>query len=93
MICAGNSTEFCGGPSRLNLYNYTGTDLPPNTGGGNNGGGNTGAPVFPVLDGLQTGWAYNACWVYVHFFHRNPFLLTVIFIYLVIMRMVVFFKP
>lgn len=28
MLCAGNSTEYCGGPNRLNMYNYTGTDLP-----------------------------------------------------------------
>lgn len=59
MVCVGNNTEFCGGPSRLDVYNYTGTDLPANTGGG----GNTGAPVFPVLNNLPTGWAYNACWV------------------------------
>ncbi|EKM74831.1 hypothetical protein AGABI1DRAFT_95324 [Agaricus bisporus var. burnettii JB137-S8] len=42
----------------LSVYNYTGTDLPTNPGGGDNGGA-----VFPVLDDLPTGWAYNACWV------------------------------
>jgi hypothetical protein len=25
MACAGNSNELCGGPNRLNLYNYTGS--------------------------------------------------------------------
>lgn len=60
MACNGNSSEICGGPNRLSVYNYTGSDLPTNTGGGGGGGG---APVFPVLDGLPTGWAYNACWV------------------------------
>ncbi|KXN83001.1 Putative fungistatic metabolite, partial [Leucoagaricus sp. SymC.cos] len=60
MTCNGNNSEICGGPNRLSVYNYTGTDLPTNTGGGNGGGPST---VFPVLNGLPTGWAYNACWV------------------------------
>ncbi|KAF8197751.1 copper radical oxidase [Mycena galopus ATCC 62051] len=29
MPCAGNISEFCGGPNALSLYNYTGDDLPP----------------------------------------------------------------
>jgi len=66
MVCAGNSSEYCGGANRLSLYNYTGTDLPtnpnpPNGGGG--GGGGAPTTVFPVLTGLPLGWAYNACWV------------------------------
>ncbi|KDR73046.1 hypothetical protein GALMADRAFT_142739 [Galerina marginata CBS 339.88] len=60
MVCQGNSTEFCGGPNRLNAYNYTGTDLPA---GGRGGGGGGAIGVFPVLSGLPTGWAYNSCWV------------------------------
>lgn len=63
MICAGDGTEFCGGPNRLNVYNYTGTGLPSQGGGGGGGGGGGSATVFPVLSGLPTGWAYNACWV------------------------------
>jgi len=62
MLCAGNSSEFCGGPNRLNMYNYTGTDLPTTGGGGGGGAGGT-TTVFPVLSGLPTNWAYNACWV------------------------------
>ncbi|KAN0105464.1 copper radical oxidase [Russula decolorans] len=58
MLCSGNSSEFCGGPDRLNVYNYTGTDLPPR-----DRGGDDGSPVFPVISNLQTGWSYNACWV------------------------------
>jgi hypothetical protein len=58
MVCSGNSSEFCGGPNRLNVYNYTGTDLPPR-----DRGGDDGSPVFPVLSNLQMGWSYNACWV------------------------------
>src|SRR6266851_4167521 len=59
MACSGNSSETCGGPNRLNVYNYTGTNLPPI----GSGGGPTGSSVFPVLSGLPTGWSYNACWV------------------------------
>jgi len=62
MTCNGNSSETCGGPNRLNVYNYTGTDLPTNNGGGNAGDGGP-VTVFPVLSGLPTGWAYNACWM------------------------------
>jgi hypothetical protein len=54
MLCAGNNSEYCGGPNRLSLYNYTGTDLATS-------GGSTGAGI--VTSGLPTGWAYNACWV------------------------------
>lgn len=59
MPCTGDSSEFCGSGNRLNVYNYTGTDLPIPGGGG---GGSPGT-VAPVLSGLPTGWAYNACWV------------------------------
>jgi hypothetical protein len=65
MVCSGNSSEFCGGPDRLNLYNYTGTNLPA-TGtkvGAGGGGGGGASTVSPVLSGLPAGWAYNACWV------------------------------
>lgn len=64
MACSGEGSELCGGPLRLNVYNYTGSNLPPiNNGGGGGGGG--GTPVLPKLVGLPTGWSYNACWVYV----------------------------
>ncbi|KAF8736996.1 hypothetical protein AX14_013631 [Amanita brunnescens Koide BX004] len=57
MVCAGNSSEFCGGPNRLNVYNYTGT-LPKN-----GDGGLVASVVGPVLSGLPGTWSYNACWV------------------------------
>ncbi|KAJ3775846.1 hypothetical protein FB446DRAFT_723514 [Lentinula raphanica] len=61
-VCSGNASEFCGGPNRLNMYNYTGDNLPPiSTPGG--GGGGEGAPVFPVTSGLPTPWKYVACYV------------------------------
>jgi len=64
MVCSGNSSEFCGGPDRLNVYNYTGTNLPTTTNpGGGGGGGGGGSSVLPVLANLPSGWSYNACWV------------------------------
>ncbi|KAG5643834.1 hypothetical protein DXG03_009565 [Asterophora parasitica] len=70
MACAGNPQEFCGGPNRLNIYSYTGIDLPPiqgppGGGGGGGGGGPPagGAPVFPVNEGLPGTWTYGNCWV------------------------------
>ncbi|THH31673.1 hypothetical protein EUX98_g2514 [Antrodiella citrinella] len=55
MPCRDNQSEFCGGPNRLNVYNFTGTlphgpVAPPPPGGG--GGG---APVFPASN-LPTPW-------------------------------------
>ena len=53
MLCSGNSTEYCGGPNRLTLYNYTGTPSttpPPRTDG-----------LSPVT-GLPGNWTYNGCW-------------------------------
>ncbi|KAG6815651.1 hypothetical protein H0H87_012650, partial [Tephrocybe sp. NHM501043] len=62
MVCAGNTQEFCGGPNRLNVYNYTGTDLPPQTpsGGGDDG---DGMPVSPVTEVLPGNFTYAGCWV------------------------------
>ncbi|TCD64794.1 hypothetical protein EIP91_003605 [Steccherinum ochraceum] len=62
MPCKDNGTEFCGGPNRLNVYNFTGTlphgpVTPPPP-----GGGNTGTPVFPASN-LPSPWKYAACYV------------------------------
>ncbi|KAJ7222415.1 hypothetical protein GGX14DRAFT_428693 [Mycena pura] len=64
MLCAGNSSEFCGGPNRLTVYNYTGTDLPPPPvgGGGGGGGGDTGVALGIATD-LPRPWAYVGCFV------------------------------
>ncbi|KAJ8517873.1 hypothetical protein ONZ45_g4980 [Pleurotus djamor] len=66
MVCAGNSSELCGGPNRLSAYNLTDhTGLPPpeTPGAGGGGGGGGGAPVFPVTDGLPGEWHYSGCFV------------------------------
>ncbi|KAH9896068.1 hypothetical protein C8Q73DRAFT_463729 [Cubamyces lactineus] len=64
MACNGNSTELCGGPNRLNVYNFTGTlPGPPNEGGGG-GPGPGPIDVAPVnTTDLPTPWTYGACWV------------------------------
>lgn len=57
MTCAGNSSEYCGGPDRLNLYNYTGTlTTTENTGSG------TGSEFF-VTPNLSGNWTYSGCYV------------------------------
>ena len=70
MVCQGNSTQLCGGPNALNVFNFTGTITGPptvNPPAGGGGGGNNGAPVFPVDSGLPTTWEYSGCYVYVAF--------------------------
>ncbi|KJA18927.1 copper radical oxidase [Hypholoma sublateritium FD-334 SS-4] len=66
MPCAGNGSEFCGGPNALNVYNFTGTNLPttptPPQGGGGGGGG-ASSNLVQQTSGLPAGWAFNACWV------------------------------
>ncbi|KAJ7364626.1 glyoxal oxidase N-terminus-domain-containing protein [Mycena albidolilacea] len=62
MLCAGNSSEFCGGPNRLTVYNYTGSDLPPPPVGGGGGGGATGGASAIATD-LPEPWAYVGCFV------------------------------
>ncbi|KAF8882972.1 copper radical oxidase [Infundibulicybe gibba] len=63
MVCAGNSSEFCGGPNRLSLYNLTGAPLPAGVPQGGNAGGGTSSSVFPVTSGLPAPWKYAACYV------------------------------
>ncbi|KAJ7479512.1 glyoxal oxidase N-terminus-domain-containing protein [Mycena latifolia] len=61
MACAGNISEFCGGPNRLTVYNYTGTDLPPPPVGG--GGGGAAGGVTAIATDLPSPWAYVGCFV------------------------------
>ena len=58
MVCAGNSSEYCGGPNRLNMYNYTGTLT---TSGGSTGG-STGGPTH-LTSGLPGNWTYGGCYM------------------------------
>jgi hypothetical protein len=58
MTCNGNSSEYCGGPNRLDVYNSTGT-IPPTT----------TDTVVPTATGsgtatdLPSGWTYGGCWI------------------------------
>jgi hypothetical protein len=60
MLCAGNSLQFCGGPNRMNVYNYTGNDLPAIA---NPGAGAPNILPVPVKSGLLKGWSYASCYV------------------------------
>ncbi|KAB8297713.1 hypothetical protein EYC80_001520 [Monilinia laxa] len=59
MACTGNSTEFCGGPGRLNAYNYTATTLPPTPTPTTT---SVSVPSVTITD-LPKGWIYKGCWV------------------------------
>ncbi|KAF8577851.1 copper radical oxidase [Ramaria rubella] len=64
MPCAGNSSEFCGGPNRLNVYNFTGViTTPPTPPAGGGGAAPAGPPPPPVTQGLPAGWKYSGCYV------------------------------
>ncbi|KAF7323642.1 Galactose oxidase [Mycena kentingensis (nom. inval.)] len=78
MTCAGNVSEFCGGPNLLTVYNYTGTDLPPpptggsEGGGGGGGGGEPQGPPLEIATDLPEPWAYVGCYVFVLIFLLVP---------------------
>ncbi|CAD6446517.1 86c7ab1a-b181-4c17-907e-67653ddef4d4 [Sclerotinia trifoliorum] len=48
MLCAGNASEYCGGGSRLNMYQLNGTTSTPPTG--------------PITVTNLTGWNYLGCY-------------------------------
>ncbi|KAG6332530.1 hypothetical protein ID866_6559 [Astraeus odoratus] len=50
MTCAGNSSEYCGGPNRLNLYKYTATSTSTVSGG-------------TSKISIASTWAYEGCYV------------------------------
>lgn len=70
MFCQGNSSEYCGGPNRMNVFQYNGT-LPAisSNGAGNNGNNNNGAnPGQAATTSIQnttSNGAYNyfGCWL------------------------------
>lgn len=51
MLCAGNASEYCGGGSRLNMYQLNGTVSTP-----------TPAPTGPITVTNLTGWSYLGCY-------------------------------
>ncbi|KAK7047617.1 hypothetical protein VNI00_006385 [Paramarasmius palmivorus] len=61
MSCTGNGNQACGGPNRLNVYNYTGSDLPTPS-GPNSGASQGGSTPRPVSSGLPAKWTYFGCY-------------------------------
>lgn len=61
MACSGDITQICGGPSRLNLFEYTG-ELPEQPGEPGDG------DVLPVTEGLPESWHYHGCYMFVFIF-------------------------
>ncbi|KAL2199244.1 glyoxal oxidase like protein [Corynascus similis CBS 632.67] len=66
MVCNGDSSEFCGGPDRLNVYSYqnqyepsvTSRAIPSTT-----PAGPTSSSAVPAPTDLPEGWSYHGCWV------------------------------
>ncbi|EXJ67401.1 uncharacterized protein A1O5_09414 [Cladophialophora psammophila CBS 110553] len=62
MTCNNNQTEYCGGPSRLNMYIYGNGSLPstpPSNGGGNN---NLPPPSGPTIPSAIGNFTYQSCY-------------------------------
>ena len=69
MLCNGNSTEYCGGPNRLNMYQLNGTVSTPTTSAGATPTATvtglasaTATPTGPFTVGNFNGWNYLGCY-------------------------------
>ncbi|KAL8832686.1 MAG: hypothetical protein Q9170_004784 [Blastenia crenularia] len=70
MTCSGNSTEFCGGPNRLTVYNSNGTVASTSSSASASGtatatsssASSTGTPSAPVAVPTASGFAYQGCY-------------------------------
>lgn len=61
MTCAGNSSEYCGGPYLLSMYNYTqAIAIAPVV---NPTDPTDPSTVSPVTSGLTGNWTYGGCYV------------------------------
>lgn len=58
MLCAGDSSEFCGAGGRLTVYAVSGT-APPTTSAGSTP---TPTSTVPIGTGFPTGWTSQGCW-------------------------------
>ncbi|MCJ1314408.1 hypothetical protein MMC25_008090 [Agyrium rufum] len=70
MLCNGNSSEYCGGPNRLDTYATTGTKVTSSSAQSSGSAASTTSsavvsttttPSAPT--GLPTGWSYQGCYV------------------------------
>lgn len=64
MLCNGNTTEYCGGPNRLDVYKFGGT-TPTSTGAATSAAASSAAATTTPAGttGLPTGWSYKGCYV------------------------------
>ena len=59
-VCAGNATEYCGGSSRLNVYQFGTVDTSTSSiTSSTSASSTTSSP--PTATGLPTGWSYRGC--------------------------------
>lgn len=71
MLCNGNQTEFCGGSSRLNVYDYQNQPLPSSPSTPTTSAASTPSAGSPSVvttaaaaaTGFPTGWTPQGCWV------------------------------
>src|SRR6266516_1182264 len=64
MPCNGNSSEFCGGPNRLDMYNFTnGAVSSTSTSTSATSTISTSSTGTSTPTGLPTGWTYQGCYV------------------------------
>lgn len=59
MLCNGNSSEFCGGPNRLDMYQF-GNGSPPPT---SSTSPSTSTSATPTSTAIPSGWSYKGCYV------------------------------
>ncbi|KAL6695762.1 WSC domain-containing protein [Trichoderma pleuroticola] len=71
MTCNGNSTEFCGGPNRLNVYqlkklatttSVPATTVPPTTASESSSTTSVATPTGPAIKKYVKGYTYQGCW-------------------------------
>ena len=62
MTCSGNSSEYCGGPSRLNMYQFNGAVASTATATATGTAVATPTPTGPVTVTNLTGHAYMGCY-------------------------------
>lgn len=61
MLCNGNSSEFCGGPNRLDMYQSSGA--PPPTSSTTSTTQTTSTSASSTVTGLPSGWSYKGCYI------------------------------
>lgn len=71
MTCNGNSTEFCGGPNRLNVYqlkklvtttSVPATTVPATTASATSSSTSIATPTGPAIKKSVRGYTYQGCW-------------------------------